>query len=85
MSYIFSIRHNINLNNMTYKFKQFANEIIDPIIEIKSDIRLNTVSLTYFVDVYFPLTEQAVYFELPFTGVENIETQVMDELKRYER
>lgn len=70
---------------MTYKFEQFSNEIIDPVIEIKPDIRLNTTTLTYLVDVYFPLTEQAVYFELPFTGVENIEAQVMDELKKYER
>lgn len=70
---------------MTYKFEQFAKEIIDPVIEIKPDIRLNTVTLTYFIDVYFPLTDQAVYFELPFTGIENIELQVMDELKRYER
>lgn len=70
---------------MTYKFEQFANEIIDPVIEIKPDIRLNTNKLMYYVDVHFPLTEQAVYFELPFTGVENIESQVIDELKKYER
>lgn len=69
---------------MTYKFEQFANEIIDPVIEIKPDIRLNTEMLMYSVDVHFPLTEQAVYFELPFTGIENIESQVMDELKKYE-
>ncbi len=70
---------------MTYKFEQFVDPIIDPKIEIKKDIRLNTETLMYYVDVHFPLTEQAVYFELPFTGVENIEAQVMDELKKHER
>lgn len=70
---------------MTYKFEQFANPIIDPQIEILPEFRLNTKTLTYTVDVHFPITDQAVYFTLPFTGIENIESQVMDELKKYER
>ena len=69
---------------MTYKFEQFIDPIIDPTIEIKKDIRLNTETLMYYVDVHFPNTEQAVGFELPFIGLDKIESQVMNELKKYE-
>lgn len=70
---------------MTYKFEQFANEITPETIEIIDNVVLSQSKQTYSVTVKFMPSDQAVYFELPFTGIENIESQVMDELKKYER
>lgn len=69
---------------MTYKFEQFTNEITPETIEIMDEILLNRVKGTYHVTVKFMPSDQAVYFMLPFIGLNEINQQVVDELKKYE-
>lgn len=69
---------------MTYKFEQFVNEITPETIEIMDNIVLSQSKQTCSVTVKFMPSDQAVYFELPFDGVENIEAQVAAELTKYE-
>ena len=69
---------------MTYKFEQFANEITPETIEIYDSIILSQSKQSYTVTVKFMPQDQAAYFELPFIGLNEIETQVQTELKKYE-
>lgn len=84
MSSIHSIRNNLNITTMTYKFEQFTNEITPETIEIADNIILSRSKQTYSVTVKFMPQDQAVYFELPFISISDIESQVQNELKKYE-
>ena len=69
---------------MAYKFEQFANEITPETIEISDIVVLSQSKQSYTVTVKFMPSDQAVYFEIPFTGIENISTEVYNELKKHE-
>ena len=69
---------------MTYKFEQFVNEITPETVDISDNIILSRSNQTYSVTVKFMPQDQAVYFELPFISISDIESQVQNELKKYE-
>ena len=70
-----------------YKFEQFKDPIEDPEVSIKvENVRVNLVSKTFFIDIVFPKTEQAVYFELPIISMDldTVAKQANEELKKHE-
>ena len=69
---------------MEYKFEEFSNVIIDPIITINEIIIVNRSNNTFNVTVLFMPTKQAIDIQLPFTGFENIESQVYAYLVDFE-